>query len=100
MTQQVTEALDDYRLRRRRPGAVRLRLGRVLQLLRRDGQGPAAGRGARGPSAQRVLAHTLDTLLRLLHPMIPFMTEEVWQLLAEAAPAARAARAAAGRPRA
>ena len=30
-------------LRRRRPGAVRLRLGRVLQFLRRDGQGPVAG---------------------------------------------------------
>jgi valyl-tRNA synthetase len=38
------------------------------------------------PTAQRVLAHTLDTLLRLLHPMIPFVTEEVWHLLAEAAP--------------
>jgi valyl-tRNA synthetase len=38
------------------------------------------------PTAQRVLAHTLDTLLRLLHPMIPFLTEEVWQLLGQAAP--------------
>jgi valyl-tRNA synthetase len=37
-------------------------------------------------AAQRVLAHTLDVLLRLLHPMIPFLTEEVWQLLAQAAP--------------
>ena len=36
--------------------------------------------------AQRVLAHALDSLLRLLHPMIPFVTEEVWQLLAEVAP--------------
>jgi valyl-tRNA synthetase len=36
--------------------------------------------------AQRVLAHTLDTLLRLLHPMIPFVTEEVWQLLGRTAP--------------
>jgi valyl-tRNA synthetase len=32
-------------------------------------------------TAQRVLAHALDTLLRLLHPMMPFITEEVWQLL-------------------
>ena len=38
------------------------------------------------PVAQRVLAHTLDTLLRLLHPMIPFLTEEVWQRLGEIAP--------------
>jgi len=37
-------------------------------------------------TAQRVLAHTLDTLLRLLHPLIPFITEEVWQLLNKAAP--------------
>jgi valyl-tRNA synthetase len=38
------------------------------------------------PVAQRVMAHTLDTLLRLLHPMIPFITEEVWQLLGKVAP--------------
>jgi valyl-tRNA synthetase len=36
--------------------------------------------------AQRILAHTLDTILRLLHPMTPFLTEEVWQLLAQIAP--------------
>jgi valyl-tRNA synthetase len=44
------------------------------------------GDDALRPAAQRVLAHVLDTLLRLLHPMIPFVTEEIWQLLAEAAP--------------
>jgi valyl-tRNA synthetase len=38
------------------------------------------------PIAQRVLAHALDTLLRLLHPMVPFITEEVWQLLGQVAP--------------
>ncbi len=41
---------------------------------------------AQRPTAQRVLAHALDTLLRLLHPMTPFLTEDVWQRLAEAAP--------------
>jgi valyl-tRNA synthetase len=38
------------------------------------------------PVAQRMLAHTLDALLRLLHPMVPFITEEVWQLLGQSAP--------------
>lgn len=33
------------------------------------------------PAAQRVLAYALDNLLRLLHPMIPFITEEVWSHL-------------------
>lgn len=36
----------------------------------------------RGPT-QQVLAHTLDQLLRLLHPMIPFITEAIWQELAQ-----------------
>jgi valyl-tRNA synthetase len=37
-------------------------------------------------TAQLVLAHALDVLMRLLHPMMPFLTEEVWQLLAKVAP--------------
>ncbi len=36
--------------------------------------------------AQQVLAHSLDVLMRLLHPMMPFLTEEVWQLLGRVAP--------------
>jgi valyl-tRNA synthetase len=39
------------------------------------------------PAVQRMLAHVLDALLRLLHPMMPFITEEVWQLLGKVAPA-------------
>ncbi len=36
--------------------------------------------------AQRLLAFTLDRLLRLLHPIMPFITEEVWQLFRSFAP--------------
>jgi valyl-tRNA synthetase len=41
--------------------------------------------GAR-PVAQRVLAAMLDSLCRLLHPFVPFVTEQVWQALAQVAP--------------
>lgn len=41
---------------------------------------------AKRPIVQRVMAHGLDTLLRLLHPMIPFLTEEIWSLLGQVAP--------------
>ncbi len=33
--------------------------------------------------ARRVLAYALDTTLRLLHPFLPFITEELWSRLGE-----------------
>lgn len=38
------------------------------------------------PTAQRMLAYTLDVILRLLHPLVPFITEEIWQTLAQVCP--------------
>jgi valyl-tRNA synthetase len=35
--------------------------------------------------AQRVLAGVLDTILRLVHPVMPFVAESIWQALGEAA---------------
>jgi valyl-tRNA synthetase len=37
------------------------------------------------PVAQRMLAYTLDCLLRLLHPVMPFVTEAIWQNLGQLA---------------
>ncbi|MDO4550959.1 MAG: valine--tRNA ligase [Planctomycetia bacterium] len=36
--------------------------------------------------AKQVLAYILDAILRMLHPFIPFITEEVWHLLGQVAP--------------
>jgi valyl-tRNA synthetase len=40
----------------------------------------AAG-GAPADRTRRVLGHVLDQLLRLLHPVIPFVTDELWSAL-------------------
>jgi len=86
LTRQVTAALDGYRY----ADATRLLYefawddfcSFYVEMVKGRLQDPAAR-----SIAQRVLAHTLDTLLRLLHPLTPFITEEIWQLLARAAPA-------------
>ena len=44
------------------------------------GQGPSAA------ATQAVLAHAFDIALRLLHPVVPFITEELWQKLPGRAP--------------
>ena len=85
VTQDVTEALDHFRY----ADATRILYDfawdefcsfyiEIIKVRLSDSQ--------HGPLARRVLAHTLDTIIRLLHPIIPFITEEVWQRLAMLAP--------------
>ena len=44
------------------------------------------------PAAARTLAHVLERSLRLLHPFMPFVTEEIWQNLVTRLPAPAADR--------
>ena len=85
VTDEVTKALESYRfadaMRQLYEFAWDEFCSFYVEMVKNRLQDPAE-RGM----AQRVLAHTLDTILRLLHPAAPFITEEIWQLLAEAAP--------------
>jgi valyl-tRNA synthetase len=42
---------------------------------------PLARGGADAAATRAVLGHTLDVLLKLLHPVIPFVTEQLWTTL-------------------
>jgi len=39
---------------------------------------------ARQHLTRSILAHVLDRCLKMLHPMVPFITEELWQMLGKA----------------
>jgi valyl-tRNA synthetase len=82
VAQQVTECLESYRFADAARGLYDFAWDEFCSFYVEMVKGRLARAESR-PATQRVLAHTLDVLLRLLHPMLPFLTEEVWQLLGQ-----------------
>jgi valyl-tRNA synthetase len=85
VTKQVTEVLAEYRYADAARALYDFAWDEFCSFYVEMVKGRLQDQSQRG-AAQRVLAHTLDVLLRLLHPMIPFLTEDVWQRLTTVAP--------------
>jgi valyl-tRNA synthetase len=94
VTEEVTGLLDKYQFdaatRSLREFVWNEFCDWYLELIKprlRDGADPAMpSPGFEKAICQRVLVMVLDTILRLLHPFTPFITEELWQRLNEIAP--------------
>ncbi len=81
-TRETNTALDEYRYNEAAMGLYQFTWSEFcdwyLELSKRDLYGDDA---ERKQTARFVLWHVLDNLLRLLHPFMPFITEEIWQAL-------------------
>jgi valyl-tRNA synthetase len=85
VTKQVTEALAEYRYADSARALYDFAWDEFCSFYLEMLKGRLQDDSQRA-AAQRVLAHTLDTLLRLLHPIIPFLTDDIWHRLAQIAP--------------
>jgi len=79
---ETNKALEEYRYNEAAMGLYQFTWSEFcdwyLELSKRDLYGADADRKQ---TVQYVLWHTLEQLLRLLHPFMPFITEEIWQAL-------------------
>jgi valyl-tRNA synthetase len=84
---ETNQALAEYRFNEAAMGLYQFTWSEFcdwyLELSKRDLYGEDT---ERKKIAQFVLWYTLDHLLRLLHPFMPFITEEIWQALPKAGP--------------
>jgi valyl-tRNA synthetase len=82
---ETNQALAEYRFNEAAMGLYQFTWSEFcdwyLELSKRDLYGEDA---ERKKIAQFVLWYTLDHLLRLLHPFMPFISEEIWQALPKA----------------
>ena len=77
----VTLALDEYRLNDAATACYRFFWNVYCDWYIELSKSALRDGGAEGEAALRTLLHVLDAALRLLHPFMPFITEEIWQTL-------------------
>jgi valyl-tRNA synthetase len=79
---ETSKALDEYRFNEAAMGLYQFTWSEFcdwyLELSKKDLYGDDTERKL---TAQYVIWYTLEHLLRLLHPFMPFITEEIWQAL-------------------
>src|SRR6266516_3716544 len=79
--EQVTEAFDEFRLDDGAKFAFQLAWRDLADWYVEAVKLRLVARGASADAARSVLAYAFDIVLRLLHPVVPFITEELWQKL-------------------
>jgi len=81
----VTEAIEDYRFDQAAQALYEFTWNEYcdwyLELTKPVLNNPEAGEAAKR-ATRRTLVSVLESLLRLIHPIMPFITEEIWQRVA------------------
>jgi valyl-tRNA synthetase len=85
VTAEVSEALDHYRYAEAARVLYDFAWDEFCSLYVEMAKARLADPVSR-PATQTIIAHSLDQLLRLLHPFMPFVTEEIWEHLGRVAP--------------
>jgi valyl-tRNA synthetase len=85
VTQQVSESLEQYRFAEASRVLYDFAWDEFCSFYVEIAKPRLSDPALRGIT-QSVMAHGLDTLLRLLHPIMPFVTEAIWKHLNDLAP--------------
>ena len=79
LTESTSRLIEGIRVLARGAGAVRVLLVGAVRLV--PGAGQAAPYSEDNAAVSAVLLHALERSLTLLHPAMPFVTEEIWSYL-------------------
>jgi valyl-tRNA synthetase len=80
-TADVRDALDTYRFNDAAGRLYQFAWHELCDWYLEAAKSPLYGGGAAADRTRGVLLHALERLLRLLHPVMPFITEEIWQVV-------------------